>query len=81
MNAIWIVSMILLWIVIALLVLLVLSLVRQLGALTLRVNALKEVSAEGPALYSRIPQHEVSLAGGDRFLLGGERERPALVGG
>ncbi len=80
MNAVWVVSMVLQWVVIALLSLLVLSLIRQLGALNIRLNALRESSDEaGPALHTRLPAHELTLADGSAATVGGPRQNPALV--
>lgn len=80
MNAVWVVSMVLQWVVIALLSLLVLSLIRQLGALSLRLNALRESSDEaGPALHTRLPAHELTLADSSTTTVGGPRRNPALV--
>jgi methylamine dehydrogenase accessory protein MauD len=80
MNAVWVVSIVLQWVVIALLSLLVLSLIRQLGALNIRLNALRESSDEaGPALHTRLPAHELTLADGSTSTVGGPRENAALV--
>jgi DNA-binding transcriptional LysR family regulator len=84
MPTVWVVSMVLQWAVIALLCLLVLSLVRQLGAVTLRLNGLQESqklpsSEEGPALYSRLPPHKLTLVDGTPRSFGGRGDKPALV--
>lgn len=78
MSWIWIVSMVLQWLVIGLLCLLVLSLMRQLGAMTIKVNAMRE-GDDQPALYSRIPAHEMRLTDGSSFTVGGQRGKPLLV--
>jgi methylamine dehydrogenase accessory protein MauD len=81
MQTIWIVSMALQWLVIAALCVLVLSLVRQLGAMNLRLNGLRDREAEeGPALYTRIPPHELTLVDGTpRTFGGGLASRPSMV--
>jgi thiol-disulfide isomerase/thioredoxin len=79
MSGIWITSMALQWAVILVLTLLVFSLLRQLGAMTIKINALREGNSEGPALYARLPQHAVQLVGGEQFMLGGAREKPSVI--
>lgn len=80
MTPIWMASMVLQWLVIATLGLLVLSLIRQLGALTLEINALKETGGKDLlAPYSQIPSQEAPLIDGGQFVFGGIRERPCLV--
>jgi methylamine dehydrogenase accessory protein MauD len=77
--------MVLQWLVIVLLCVLVLSLVRQLGAMNLRLNGLAESgrlepsSEEGPALYSRLPPHELTLVDGRARSVGGRGTRPTLI--
>jgi methylamine dehydrogenase accessory protein MauD len=85
MPTVWVVSMVLQWVVIALLCVLVLSLIRQLGAMNLRLNGLAESaklqpqqsSEEGPALYTRLPPHELTLVDGRSRSVGGTR--PTLI--
>jgi thiol-disulfide isomerase/thioredoxin len=81
MNSIWIVSMVLQWLVIALLCAVVVSLIRQLGAMTLKLNALKEKALdEGPQVLTRIgAAREVILANGGSVEVGGDQPRPALI--
>ena len=72
MTTVWIVSMVLQWVVIAVLCVLILSLVRQLGAINLKLNALRDREAEeGPTLYSRLPPHELTLVDGTPKTIGG----------
>ncbi len=79
MNSIWIASMILQWLAIVVLSILVLSLVRQLGEMSLRLNAVQE-KEDGLKPYSEIPSHEVTLLNGEKYQFGGlQQERPALV--
>jgi thiol-disulfide isomerase/thioredoxin len=80
MTTVWIASMVLQWLVIAALCVLVLSIVRQLGALNLRLNGLRDAQAEeGPALHSRLPPHELTLVDGTPRSVGGPSGRPTLV--
>jgi methylamine dehydrogenase accessory protein MauD len=85
MPTVWFVSMVLQWLVIALLCVLVFSLIRQLGAMNLRLNGLAEsgrvqpTSEEGPALYSRLPPHELTLVDGRARSVGGGGTRPTLI--
>ena len=81
MSTVWIVSVVLQWVVIAVLCVLILSLVRQLGAVNLRLNALRDKEAEeGPLLYSRLPPHELTLVDGTpKTIGGGVGRRPGLV--
>jgi methylamine dehydrogenase accessory protein MauD len=85
MPTVWVVSMLLQWLVIVLLCVLVLSLVRQLGAMNLRLNGLAESGRpqpsfeEGPALYSRLPPHELTLVDGRARSVGGGGTRPTLI--
>ena len=81
MTPIWIASMILQWVLIIALSVLVLSLIRQLGSLTLQLNALTESNARDTlAPYSPLPSQEATLIDGRQFLFGGTRERPCLLG-
>ncbi len=77
MNVVWIVSMVLQWGLLAVLCLLVLSLIRQMGTINIRINALRD--AEGLALYSRLPPHQFDLIDGSTRTLGGEQKRASLV--
>ncbi len=80
MTPIWIASMILQWVLIVALSILVLSLIRQLGSLTLQLNALSESNARDTlAPYSPLPSQEATLVDGRQFLFGGTRERPCLL--
>ena len=79
MSVVWIISMVLLWVMVALLGLLVLSLIRQIGELTLQINALREERTDYPKLYSRLPPHEVSLIDGRKVFIGGEQSRASLL--
>ena len=81
MPTVWVVSMLLQWLVIALLCLLVLSLIRQIGAVNLRLNALRDSNVdEGPVLYSRLPPHELTLVDGTpKTIGGGVGGRPGLI--
>jgi methylamine dehydrogenase accessory protein MauD len=85
MPTVWVVSMVLQWLVIALLCVLVLSLIRQLGTMNLRLNGLAESgrlvspSGEGPALYTRLPRHELTLVDGRARSVGGDGARPTLI--
>jgi methylamine dehydrogenase accessory protein MauD len=80
-TTVWIASMVLQWLVIAVLCALILSIIRQLGAINLRLNALRDSQAEeGPALYSRLPPHELTLIDGTpRTVGGGVGRKPSLV--
>jgi hypothetical protein len=82
MPTVWVVSMVLQWFVIAVLCLLVLSVIRQLGAMNIRLNALREgqPDAEGPSLYTRLPPHELTLIDGTpKTIGGGVGGRPGLI--
>lgn len=87
MSGIWVTSIVLQWVLIALLCAVVLSLVRQLGAMAIEINALKEGQAGqggggdvGPQVYTRFEtSREVPLANGSTFEIGGERPRPTVV--
>jgi DNA-binding transcriptional LysR family regulator len=88
MPTVWVVSMVLQWLVIALLCVLIFSLIRQLGAMNLRLNGLAESgklaqssssSEEGPALYTRLPPHELTLVDGRGRSVGGSGTRPTLI--
>jgi hypothetical protein len=82
MPTVWVVSMVLQWLVIAVLCVLLLSVIRQLGAVNLRLNAIRDGQGdeEGPALYSRLPPHELTLVDGTpKTLGGGVGRRAALV--
>jgi methylamine dehydrogenase accessory protein MauD len=73
--------MVLQWLVIACLCVLILSIIRQLGALHLRLNALRDNEDEqGPALYTRLPPHELTLVDGStRIVGGGAGNKPSLI--
>jgi hypothetical protein len=80
MSSIWVASMVLQWVVIAALCVLVLSLVRQVGELSIKLNAARETAAEAPvALYKNVPHHDVPTVNADTFPVGGQRPRPQLV--
>ncbi len=80
MSTVWMISMILQWLLIAALSVLVLSLIRQLGTLTLQLNAIKETGGRDLLVpYSQVPSQEVTLIDGSQFVFGGTRERPCLV--
>jgi hypothetical protein len=83
MNPIWIISMVLQWIIILALCLLVFSLMRQLGEITLRLNAAtpsteteKENTFEP---YSEFPEIKVPLFDGGTFRAGGRQTVPCLI--
>ena len=75
--SVWIVSMVLQWIVIALLCLLVLSLVRQIGSMSLSLNALRDAGTV--RLHTRLPLHRFRLLDGTERVIGGAQERASLI--
>ena len=76
----WTVSLLLQWAVIVLLAVVVLSLVRQLGAMTLRIEAFVEREpGDGPAPHTQIPPHDVTLIDGGMFRVGDRSSRPSLI--
>jgi methylamine dehydrogenase accessory protein MauD len=82
MPTVWVVSMVLQWLVVAVLCVLLLSVIRQLGAVNLRLNAIRDGQGdgEGPALYARLPPHELTLVDGSpKTFGGGIGSRAALV--
>jgi hypothetical protein len=77
-DPVWIVSLVLLWAVVGLLCLVVLSLLRQVGALRLRLES-EAGRPVGLALGDDPPPTPVHALDGGRFVVGGPRERPLLI--
>jgi len=86
MSTIWIVSLTLAWVVIALLTACIVTLLRQVGELRARLDGGAGATAvaaphAGPQPYDAVEPVELPVLGapGATVLVGGERERPALL--
>ena len=83
MNPVWIASIVLQWLVIVGLCIVLLALLRQIGALSLKVNMAADTSnhdsGDGPPLYSELVRHEIPLLDGTRYAIGGKRGGPSLA--
>lgn len=83
MNLLWMISIVLQWIVIAGLCLIVVALLRQIGALSLKVTTAGEGTnqdqGDGPPLYSELVRHELPLLDGSRFSFAGKRQGATLA--
>jgi len=85
MSTIWIVSLAFAWVVIALLTACVVTLLRQVGELRARLDGTGAAAPAGPPagpeLYDTVEPVELARLGasGGTIVVGGERERPALV--